>query len=282
MFGKVTVIGPGLLGGSLCLALSENKMSDRIVLWARTKESCQNAQKTFPFAEVEENLAESVTGSELVVICTPVETITDIIREIIPHLSKKALVTDVGSVKKNICQAAEDLFKNETASFIGSHPMAGSEKSGMKYANANLFNSRPCIITPSSMKDGRIVDVIIKFWERLGMVVYQKDSMEHDYLMAELSHLPHLVASVLSHALQDKTKNARQLAGQGLRDTTRVSAGNSNLWSFILSENKPNLIKAINQFKSSLKEAEKILSGENIEELKKYLEKGSLFRKSIE
>ena len=282
MFGKVTVLGPGLLGGSICLALSENKMSDRIVLWTRTKESCLNAQKIFPFAEVEENLAESVTGSELVIICTPVETICDIIEKIIPHLCKNALVTDVGSVKKNICQVAENLFKNETASFIGSHPMAGSEKSGMKYASANLFNSRPCIITPSSIKDGRIVDVLIKFWEKLGMVVYQKDSTEHDYLMAELSHLPHLVASVLSHALQGNTKNARQLAGQGLRDTTRVSAGNPNLWSFILSENKPNIIKAIKQFKSSLNEAEKILSSENIEELKKYLEKGSLFRKSIE
>ena len=100
MFGKVTVLGPGLLGGSICLALSENKMSDRIVLWTRTKESCLNAQKIFPFAEVEENLAESVTGSELVIICTPVETICDIIEKIIPHLCKNALVTDVGSVKK--------------------------------------------------------------------------------------------------------------------------------------------------------------------------------------
>ena len=281
MFNRVTVVGPGLLGGSLCLALDQNKLSDRIILWARSRESCINAQKTFPFTEVKENLAESVAGSELVVICTPIETINGILKEIIPHLSKNALVTDVGSVKKNICQVAEDLFKNTLASFIGSHPMAGSEKSGMKYADSNLFNSRPCIITPSSNQDER-VNLLIKFWERLGMIVYEKNSTDHDYLMAELSHLPHLLASVLSHALQDNKKNAKLLAGQGLRDTTRVAEGNPSLWSFILMANKQNLIKSINHFKLSLAEAEKILSNDNIEELNKYLEKGSFFRKSIE
>ena len=155
MFKQVTIMGPGLLGASLVLAIKKKFLAEKIVVWARSEKTAENALKKLPVLQVEKDLTTSVRGSDLVVVCTPVETITSILHSVVGELKQDCLVTDVGSVKAEVCRSAKNLFKNNKSFFIGSHPMAGSEKSGMDHANENLFLNRTCIITPEENTDSK-------------------------------------------------------------------------------------------------------------------------------
>ena len=281
MFEQVTVIGPGLLGSSLVLAIQERGLAKKVVIWARSEKTAEKTRKKLPVDRVEQDLENSVQGSDFVVICTPVETIAAILKKIAPIAEDDSIVTDVGSVKALICQEAKNLFKSISASFIGSHPMAGSEKSGMENADPKLFIKQPCIITPLASEEELGIDKLLNFWTELGMVTYRLGPKEHDQKMALFSHLPHLVSSILSHSISSHTEDARQLSGQGLRDTVRISGGDPNLWTGILSENKNNLLESLDKFEESLKVARSILTGQQRKSLCSFLEEAAQFKKSL-
>lgn len=282
MFNQITVIGPGLLGASICLAVRERCLARRIVVWTRKESSNKKSKQNLDIDHVVNDLEESVVGSDMVILCTPVETIPQILELIVQKLKNDSMVTDVGSVKLSICRTAKDLFKSSSANFIGSHPMAGSEKSGMDYATASLFEDRPCILTPAvDFKNQEKFNLLKIFWENLGMVVHKKTPFEHDRIISQLSHLPHLISSVLSYSLSDSGEDERELAGQGLKDMIRISEGEPNLWSGILMENKENLLLCLDQFQLSLAESKNFIEREDLEGLKHFLQKGVLFKKSI-
>lgn len=281
MFEQVTVIGPGLLGASLVLAIQKRGLAKKIVIWARSEKTAGKARKKLPVDRVEQNLENSVRGSDFVIICTPVETIAAILKKIAPIVEDDSIVTDVGSVKALICREAENLFKSRSASFIGSHPMAGSEKSGMENADPNLFINRSCIVTSLAPKLELGTDKLLDFWAGLGMVAYRLGPKEHDQKMAHFSHLPHLVSSILSHSIRNHAEDAGQLSGQGLRDTIRISGGDPFLWTGILSENKDNLLDSLDRFEESLKLARSILTGQQRESLCSFLDQGAQFKKSL-
>jgi len=282
MFRQVTIIGPGLLGGSLSLAVKKMDLSEELVIWARSEKSVNKAAQTFPFARIEKGLEESVRGSDLIIICTPVETIGDILKQIKPFLEENSLVTDVGSIKGTICNLAQQTLGDSMASFIGSHPMAGSEKSGMEFSDPMLFMNRACILTPmDNVKESDLLS-LRKFWEKMGMVVQILDPASHDKIIADLSHLPHLISSILAHSLAEIQEEAQKLGGQGLADTTRIAEGDANLWSNILLENKKNLIPALQKFKRSLDSVELSLEEGDIDKLRDFLEEGKEFRHSLQ
>ena len=282
MFRQVTIIGPGLLGGSLSLAVKKMDLSEELVIWARSEKSVNNAAQKFPFARIEKGLEESVRGSDLIIICTPVETIGDILKQIKPFLGESSLVTDVGSIKGTICNIAQQTLGDSMASFIGSHPMAGSEKSGMEFSDPMLFINRACILTPmDNFKESDLLS-LRKFWEKMGMVVQILDPASHDKIIADLSHLPHLISSILAHSLAEIQEEAQKLGGQGLADTTRIAEGDANLWSNILLENKKNLIPALQNFKRSLDSVELSLEEGDIDKLRDFLEEGKEFRHSLQ
>lgn len=282
MFRQVTIIGPGLLGGSLSLAVKKMDLSEELVIWARSEKSVNNAAQKFPFARIEKGLEESVRGSDLIIICTPVETIGDILQQITPFLGENTLVTDVGSIKGTICNIAQETLGDSMASFIGSHPMAGSEKSGMEFSDPMLFINRACILTPmDNVKESDLL-CLRKFWEKMGMVVQILDPASHDKIIADLSHLPHLISSILAHSLAEIQEEAQKLGGQGLADTTRIAEGDANLWSNILLENKKNLIPALQNFKRSLDSVELSLEEGDIDKLRDFLEEGKEFRHSLQ
>lgn len=282
MFRQVTIIGPGLLGGSLSLAVKKMDLSEELVIWARSEKSVNNAAQKFPFARIEKGLEESVRGSDLIIICTPVETIGDILQQITPFLGENTLVTDVGSIKGTICNIAQETLGDSMASFIGSHPMAGSEKSGMEFSDPMLFINRACILTPmDNVKESDLLS-LRKFWEKMGMVVQILDPASHDKIIADLSHLPHLISSILAHSLAEIQEEAQKLGGQGLADTTRIAEGDANLWSNILLENKKNLIPALQNFKRSLDSVELSLEEGDIDKLRDFLEEGKEFRHSLQ
>ena len=281
MFKQVTIMGPGLLGASLVLAIREKGLADSIVIWARSEQTAEKARSKLPADEVETDPVKSVMGSDMVIICTPVETMSSILSTIVNHLEEECLVTDVGSVKGIICENAKDLFKSPGISFIGSHPMAGSEKSGMEHAHADLFSNRPAILTPEPNCNQKHLEKLIEFWEILEMTVHQLSSAEHDKVTASLSHLPHLVSSALSFAISDQAKLASQLSGQGLRDTIRISGGDPSLWTGILSENKAQVLSGLNDFEDSIRMIKNLISEEDREGLEEFLKKGALLQKSL-
>ena len=281
MFKQVTIMGPGLLGASLVLAVKKKLLAEKIVVWARSENTAKNALEKLPVDQVERNPSVSVRGSQLVVLCTPVETITSILNSIIDDLDESCIVTDVGSVKSKICKDAQNLFKKSKSSFIGAHPMAGSEKAGMDHANENLFSSRRCIVTPDDKADSEQLKKLTLFWEYLGMKSILMNPQEHDAKLSQLSHLPHLVSSVLAHSLHDKIDEAPMLCGQGLRDTVRIAGGSPELWAGIIEQNKINILESVEKFEESFQTVRNLISQNDFNGLQEFLKQGSVFQENL-
>ena len=282
MFPQVTIVGPGLLGASLAMALRAHNLSERIVIWARSLERTEQCVGMQWCDRAEVDLTKAVTGSSVVVVCTSVASIPSLLSEIMSHTSEGMLVTDVGSVKGPICASAVESARGASGTFIGSHPMAGSEKSGMDHAKADLFEGKACIITPQNDTPETLEQGAVKFWEALGMKVYSMSPEEHDRSVAQLSHLPHLVSSSLAHCLNAIPGEWKKLAGRGLLDTTRIAEGDPGLWEQIMAMNKSHLLDSLSEFENSLKLARERLEKGRAAELREFLEIGSRFRKSLE
>jgi prephenate dehydrogenase len=282
MFPQVTIVGPGLLGASLAMALRRRKACDRIVIWARSAERIEECMGEDWCDHAEENMASAVSGSSVVVVCSSVASISSLVSRIMPDTSEDMIVTDVGSVKESICKAAEKSASGASGTFIGSHPMAGSEKSGMKHAKADLFDGKPCIITPAENTPELAMRTMRSFWENLGMKVFSMNPREHDRSVAYLSHLPHLLSSSLAHCLDEIPEEWKKLAGRGLMDTTRIAEGDPELWEQIMVMNKPHLLESVSKLEKSLKIAKDQLEKGSANELREFLETGSLFRKNLD
>ena len=280
MFKKLTIVGPGLLGASLGQAAHGQNLADSIAVWARRAESrlaCEDA----PWCNsVHASLAEAVSEADLVVFATPVNTIIDLIREAGPHIAENALVTDVGSTKSLICRAGFTEIQTP-AVFIGSHPMAGSEKTGLENAREDLFQRRPCFITPFEEPPTQQVHELARFWKELGMKVQTINPETHDEIVAHISHLPHVLAAVLCSYLQSQPEDWIHFAGQGLKDTTRVAAGSPPLWLSILEQNREEILRSINGFQEELSRLERALHNQNSFGMTSILERGKFYRDQL-
>lgn len=252
-FGQVTVLAPGLLGASVLMAAKERQPATRTVAWARREET-RNLCAQQPWCDaVYETPQEAVANADIVVLCPPVEHIIDLLKTIAPHLKPGAIVTDVGSTKASICAQAEAVALPKDCAFVGSHPMAGSEKTGLENGRADLFDNRACLVVEpdaDALPHHESFQRTCVFWRHLGMRVFGLSAQEHDRLVAETSHLPHLLASALSAWLdRDAQGQARRnAAGPGLRDTTRIAAGDPDLWLSIVRENRAEITTALEGF----------------------------------
>jgi prephenate dehydrogenase len=277
MFEQITILGPGLLGASLAIAVKERGLAKQVHTWSRrpeTRAKCINA--TWCDA-VFETAKEACVDSDLIVICTPVETIAPLIEAISSALQPGTLITDVGSTKSLICRQSSAVVP-ENCTFIGSHPMAGSEQNGMEHAEADLFENATCLITPlPDTKDTEIAR-IMAFWEALNMKITTVSPEQHDEIVAHISHLPHLLASTLCSLLTSKDPNWGHFSGGGLRDTTRVASGDPNLWKQILEQNREEVIRAIDAFESELHQLKTTLLNNESHGLVAMLERGKKYR----
>jgi len=277
MFQQISILGPGLLGASLALTMKKRGLCQRVHSWSRRAETRAEAMQADWCNAVFHQASAACEGSELVVVCTPVETIVPLIEQIAPSLGPDALVTDVGSTKSLICREAHGIAVN----FIGSHPMAGSERKGMCYASHNLFDGAACFITPlDGDRDSEVVR-LQNLWQAIGMRVVTTNPEKHDEIVAHISHLPHLLASSLCGYLAGMDADWKSLAGGGLRDTTRVAAGDPTLWKQILEQNREEVLRAINGFESELQALKGALLDKKTPELIARLERGKQFRDSL-
>ncbi len=280
---QLTILAPGLLGASVAMAARRFGAARRIVVWARRPE-VRVQLETLPWCDAVHATPEAAArGADLVVICAPVENIAPLAAAIRPHLATGAIVTDVGSVKGELCRRASAAFPTDAPGpvFVGSHPMAGSEKCGHEAGTAELFQGRSCFVTPFDDTPPAAVETLVRFWAALGCEVVTMNPDQHDEIVAHVSHLPHLAAACLCALLAGKNSNWRNLAGPGLRDTTRVASGDPKLWRGILHENRDEVLRALRSYQDELQALHAALANRNDLELLAILERGKAWRDKI-
>ena len=265
---QVTILGVGLLGGSIGLALRSAAPGCRIVGYGHRRQSLDKAREIGLVDAAELDPAAAVAGSDLVVLCTPVATFEQLLGHIAPALSPQALVTDVGSTKRSVVRSAESLLP-KTVEFVGSHPIAGSEKRGVDFSRADLFSNQLCILTPTAKTSREALRHIEQFWTLLGMRIARLSPRDHDRLLADVSHLPHLLAAALVAMQKDA---ALDLCGKGFLDTTRIAGGDGGLWRDILLDNADNLRAGLARLRSQLSAVEKMLNAKSGDALRDWLD----------
>jgi cyclohexadieny/prephenate dehydrogenase len=284
MFKKVCIIGCGLIGSSLARAIKKSNLAEKIVSSNRSKDL---NKKVIELKIVEESSSDTkkiVDGSDLIVIATPLSSYEDVILKIKDSLKSGAILTDVGSVKKNIINLVEKNIP-ENVSWIPSHPIAGTEESGPEAGFSELFKNRWCILTPSKKAKEKDINLLQAFWEKIGSKVDVMEAKQHDYILSITSHLPHLIAyNIVSTSLdaQDGIKsNIIKYSAGGLRDFTRIAASNPIMWRDIFIQNKNNVSKMINKFIANLEDLKKAIESEDGKKLEKIFEKTKEIRKDI-
>ncbi|NBV85760.1 MAG: prephenate dehydrogenase/arogenate dehydrogenase family protein [Verrucomicrobia bacterium] len=207
-------------------------------LWARRAEALEQARSLGIASVGSTALSEIIPGANIVLLCVPLGAMESLVREMLPYLASDALVTDVGSVKAPVCRVLAPLIQGR-ALFVGSHPMAGSEKAGIAAAKADLFQNATCILTPEEDITDPLAVVLARiFWERLGCNVRTLTPTLHDEVCALISHMPHLAAAALVNTVSSLRPEAFEYCGPGFRDTTRVAAGLPAMWAEILCSNR--------------------------------------------
>lgn len=254
LFNKVAILGMGLLGGSLGRALRRRGLAACVAGYARRHETVQAclALEATHFASTDP--LPIVEGADLVVLCTPVGQMEDLAQRILPHLSQDAVVTDVGSTKAAIVAALEPLFASRGIPFVGGHPMAGSDQTGVSASKADLYVNARCVVTPTERSSASPVIQIRELWEGVGGRVLVTSPQAHDQWAARASHLPHLLASSLAHHTLDpaQPEGVRELCATGFRDTTRLANGSPEMWRDIALTNRDEIRLAIKAWSSDL------------------------------
>ena len=247
---NITIVGTGLIGGSLGLALKSRGLAGEVVGVGWRESTLIEAKRLGAIDRFTLNIAEGVAGADVVVICTPVGIVTEQAAAAIPAMKKGAILTDVASTKALITKKVEALLSGGV-SFVPAHPMAGSERRGVTSARPDLFENSICILTPTDRTPPAAVQAIGDLWSSVGANVATLTPDAHDKAVAQVSHLPHLVAPALIRAVE--TSNLK-FAGPGLRDTTRIASSDSALWLDIYKENRENVLDTLRVFSKELDE----------------------------
>ncbi|WP_166442947.1 prephenate dehydrogenase [Phragmitibacter flavus] len=275
----MAILGPGLLGGSLLMALRQKLPGVHLRAWARRREAVAELE-ALELAEIcSDDLAMVVEGADLVVICTPVRTMAVLGRQLAKlPLAKGAVVTDVGSVKAMVVAGMEEALSGSGFDFVGSHPMAGSERAGLEAARANLFEGQGCLITPTLFTTDRALGVVREFWRLMGCRLLEMGPEEHDRCVARISHMPHLAAAAVTLAAMQDDHSVRLCVGNGFRDTTRVASGNPDLWTGIVFENRDEVLHAVRAARDRFSDLVDILEKLDEDKMRQFLRESKVLR----
>lgn len=274
---SVAIVGVGLIGASIGLALKKRGLAQRVIGIGRNAQRLQEARDVGALTECSTEMARGVAAAQLVVVCTPVDHIVSHVRQAAAASAPDAVLTDAGSTKSQICRelaATPEL----AARFVGSHPMAGSEKSGARHGRADLFVDRVTVVTPSPESSPQLTSQIEDFWRSLGSRVVRMTPETHDDAVAAVSHTPHVVASALAAATPAQHLS---LAGSGWGDTTRVAAGDAELWLQILLQNRQPVLRTLDDFAAALAQFRAALDAEDAPQITHLLEQGKQRREAF-
>ncbi len=257
-FQKITIIGVGLIGGSFALALKKKKLCGHIVGFGRSEKNLKRAKNKKIIDSYELDPVTACKDSDLILFSTPVGFFLEIAKKIKNSLKPGAIVTDVGSVKGKLVYDIEKILPDKIY-FVGGHPIAGSDQSGIDAASAEIFKNAKCIITPTGKTNKNAMKSIISIWKTLGSIVTIIDPYEHDRIYGAISHLPHVIAYNLVNTVAEIDSSYLLFSGQGFKDTTRIASSHHELWRDICILNRKNLLKYIEVFIKNLDEFKKHL-----------------------
>ena len=243
MFRKVTIIGAGLIGGSIGMAIKKQRLAREVIGVSRQHSSLVHALKNRAIDRGSHDIKKSVQDADFVILATPVKAIIEILPQISGSLRRGAIVTDVGSTKETIVEAAQKCLPAH-AFYIGSHPLAGSEKKGAAFSSAELFQDSICILTPTDKTNKQTLEKVKSFWTKLGANVKPLSPSDHDKVLAYISHIPHLMAYSLMNVVPAEYL---EFASQGLRDTTRIASSDPEMWSDICLVNSTPIVKSLDE-----------------------------------
>jgi prephenate dehydrogenase len=276
---KVSLIGVGLLGGSLGQAIKSQRLAEKVVGYVRRELSITECLEVGAVDSATLDLAQAVQGADLIVLCTPIAQMAPLLRQALSSIKPGAVVTDVGSVKLPVVAALEKLCRGVGAHFIGSHPMAGAEKMGVKSAHPGLFKDAVCVVTPTKASDPAALRKVRLLWRRAGCRLMELDPGSHDRLVAQSSHLPHVVAANLTNlVLRSGRRELADLCANGFRDTTRIASGSPEMWRDIALANHRHLGPALDAFIRNLARFRQALKRGDEPAIRKFFEQAKVRR----
>jgi prephenate dehydrogenase len=241
MFRRVAIIGVGMMGGSLGLALKKYQLAKEVVGFSPKEESLEAAKGVGAIDVGETDIGKAVRQSDLVILAAPVDSIIKLMKSINPFLKRGCLVTDVGSTKAQILEASSVMLQ-QPAFFVGSHPLAGSEKQGVMNASAALFEGALCVVTPTETTHPTALRRVITMWNKIGAQVKELSPQRHDEILGAVSHLPHVLAFGIISSIPDEFF---ECSPQSLKDLTRVAGSSPQMWNDICLSNSRHIIQAL-------------------------------------
>lgn len=277
MFDRVAIIGVGLIGGSIGLALRQRRLARSVLGIGRSEKSLGTARAIGAVDEWVVGVGPELASAQVVIVAGPLAETVEMSLAAARHLSPGALLTDVGSVKAPLVGELEHRLP-AGALFVGSHPIAGREKQGPQAAVADLFVGRTCVVTPTPATPAAALEGAVAFWQALDMRVVALAPALHDRILARTSHLPHFVAAALAATLEEAD---RPLAGTGFRDTTRIAAGSPPLWTDIFAQNRAALLEALVPFTHSLDRLREALERGDHAAMEEFLDDAKRRRESL-
>lgn len=279
-FNTVSILGVGLIGGSLALALKEKKLVNKIIGYGRNEQRLKEALKLGIIDSYTTSLKKA-SQAELIVLATPAGIFEKIIIEMLDYIQEGTVIIDVGSVKESVVNIFEKILPKGVF-FIGTHPIAGSDKTGFEHAKGDLFKKAKVIITPTENTDKSALEKVSNLWQKIGAVVEFMSADKHDKIYALVSHLPHLISFCMVNTVAEMDKNFIKYAGSGFKDTTRIAKSSPEVWRDIFIMNDKNILQCLEIFAKNLKEIKKMLSKKDSEGVKTFIEKAKNLRKEID
>ncbi len=276
---SIAIFSPGLLGGSLAKAVQQHLPGVEVRIWARREEAVEEVRRELPSVIASTSIAEIIRGVSLAVLCMPIQHMPDIAGQMVAgELAEDLIVTDVGSVKGSVVAALEPIFAGTKAAFLGSHPMAGSQRTGLAHASGDLFHRAACLLTPTANTHSAHLDRLRAFWIKLGCRVREMTPLEHDRCVARISHLPHAMAVLTTLAALGKDSSVLDSSAGGFRDTTRIAAGDPAMWAGILMNNRTEVIAALQDASGTMRELLEMLQSMDEEALRRFLTQAKALR----
>jgi len=270
LFQQLTILGPGLLGGSIGLAAKKHRLARKVVVWGRRIEAAEAAVKIKAADKIALTPEDAVRGADLVILCTPVQVMSELVRQFRSKLKRTAIVTDVGSTKYDVVKQLSSLLSGRGI-YIGSHPMAGAEKDSIHAAKPDLFEGAVCIVTPLPRARQANIKRLVDFWQELGCAIRTTTPAEHDEIVAYISHLPHMMAAALVNLVERRKPDAFNFIGNGFRDMTRIASGPPEMWSHIALSNREEIRRCIDRMIEELETIRRHVTNSSGSELRSYL-----------
>ncbi len=278
-FGTVTIVGVGLLGGSLGLALKERGLCRRVRGVGHRQVSLDAALARHAIDEASLELAPAIADADLIVICTPAGLVPETLDQIRRASSSSAVITDVASTKASICAHADQVWPGHRR-FIGSHPMAGSEKFGPEHADASLYDGCVTIVEPLDGQDAEAHEAVRALWRSVGASIVELRPEQHDMLVARTSHIPHIMAALIAEQATC-ARGVPSVIGKGFRDTTRVAAGRPEVWRDICLTNREAIVSGLNELETRLAAVRDAIESGSAEDVEAFFDSARRAREEV-